>query len=111
MFKYIEGKMVEKSEHMLSANELAEKYGLWTLNGNPNGLLVRSILNDKVLALGMSVPEYYYPHSCGVMRVYPHILYQFTLQEFILTLPLGYEGVYETVNSSGKVMKINYKHI
>lgn len=107
MFKYIEGQMVEKSEHMLSAKELAELYHLQTLNGNPNGLLIRSILDDKLSELDISFPEYYYPHGHGVMRVYPQILYKKVLTDFVLPIPFGYEGTYET----RKGTRIKYRRI
>ena len=77
MIKYIKGKMVELSEHMLFAKEIAYMYGLETLNGKPNALLVKHILKDN---LDSSLPEYYYPYSNGVARVYPKEHYQKILE-------------------------------
>ena len=107
MIKYIEGRMVELPEHMLFAKEIAERYHLRTLNNKPNSLLVKHIIKDN---LDSSAPEYYYPYSNGVARVYPKEHYQKIILEFISSINPG-TGVYETTNDSGKPTKINYEYI
>ena len=54
-YKYIKGHEVVMDEHMLSATELAKIYGLYTLNNNPNGLLVTRILADYVSSNNLNV--------------------------------------------------------
>ena len=89
MYKYIKGREVLVDEHMLSATELAKIYGLYTSNGNPNGILVRQVLLDYVKDTKLNISEYYYPHGHGVMRVYPQILYDRALSEFVFNLEEG----------------------
>ena len=48
VYEYIKGQTVTLTEHMLSATELAKRYGLYTLNNHPNGMLVSNILADYV---------------------------------------------------------------
>jgi hypothetical protein len=105
-FKYIEGKMIENEEHMLFAKEIAEVYHLYSLQGKPNGLLVKHILKDNLCSF---LPEYYYPYSNGVARVYPKMHYHKILSEFISNICIG-NGIYQTIDESGKSIKINYKY-
>lgn len=108
MYKYIEGKEVLMQEHMLSATELAKLYGLLTVNNNPNGMLVCMILSDYVKDI--EFPEYYYPHGHGVMRVYPSIIYDKALSNFIANLKEGEKYTY-TINGNQKgKSKINFKY-
>ena len=111
MYKYIKGHEVLVDEHMLSATELAKIYGLYTSNGNPNGILVRQVLLDYVKDTKLNISEYYYPHGHGVMRVYPQILYDRALSEFVFNLEEGKEYTYivHDDNNKGK-SKINYKY-
>lgn len=95
-------------EHMLSATELAKIYGLYTLNNNPNGLLVTRILADYVSSNNLNVSEYYYPHGQGVMRVYPSFIYEKALTDFVFRLEEDKEYVY-IVNNRNEKRKINYK--
>ena len=108
MYKYIKGHEVLVDEHMLSATELAKIYGLYTLNNNPNGLLVTRILADYVSSNNLNVSEYYYPHRQGVMRVYPSFIYEKALTEFVFRLEEDKEYVYIVDNRNEK-RKINYK--
>ena len=85
-YKYIKGHEIVMDEHMLSATELAKIYGLYTLNNNPNGLLVTRILADYVSSNNLNVSEYYYPHRQGVMRVYPSFIYEKALTDFVFRL-------------------------
>lgn len=94
VYEYIKGKKVQVEEHMLSATELASMYGLYTLNNNPNGLLVSQILSDYVRDTNLNVAEYYYPHNRGVMRVYPEIVYSKPLLDFCFDLKDGDEKIY-----------------
>ena len=107
-YKYIKGHEVIMDEHMLSATELAKIYGLYTLNNNPNGLLVTRILADYVSSNNLNVSEYYYPHGHGVMRVYPSFIYEKALTDFVFRLEEDKEYVY-IVNNRNEKRKINYK--
>mgnify|MGYP006341644007 FL=1 len=107
-YKYIKGHEVVMDEHMLSATELAKIYGLYTLNNNPNGLLVTRILADYVSSNNLNVSEYYYPHRQGVMRVYPSFIYEKALTDFVFRLEEDKEYVY-IVNNRNEKRKINYK--
>ena len=107
-YKYIKGHEIVMDEHMLSATELAKIYGLYTLNNNPNGLLVTRILADYVSSNNLNVSEYYYPHRQGVMRVYPSFIYEKALTDFVFRLEEDKEYVYIVDNSNEK-RKINYK--
>ena len=107
-YKYIKGHEVVMDEHMLSATELAKIYGLYTLNNNPNGLLVTRILADYVSSNNLNVSEYYYPHRQGVMRVYPSFIYEKALTDFVFRLEEDKEYVYIVDNRNEK-RKINYK--
>ena len=107
-YKYIKGHEVIIDEHMLSATELAKIYGLYTLNNNPNGLLVTRILADYVSSNNLNVSEYYYPHKQGVMRVYPSFIYEKALTDFVFRLEEDKEYVYIVDNRNEK-RKINYK--
>lgn len=109
-YRYIKGHEVFMEEHMLSATELAKLFGLYTLNNNPNGLLVSHILADYVRDSNLNVSEYYYPHGHGVMRVYPSIVYQKVLNDFVFDLEEGKEYTYVIHGENGK-SKLNYKHL
>lgn len=108
-YKYIKGREVLMDEHMLSATELAKIYGLFTLNNNPNGLLVTRILADYISNNNLNVSEYYYPHRQGVMRVYPSFIYEKALRDFVFRLEDGQKYVYIVDNKDEK-RKINYKY-
>ncbi len=95
---------------MLSATELAKLFGLYTLNNNPNGFLVSHILADYVRDSNLNVSEYYYPHGHGVMRVYPSIVYQKALNDFVFDLEEGKEYTYVISTERGK-SKLHYKHL
>lgn len=109
LYKYIKGREVLMEEHMLSATELAKQFGLYTLNNNPNGLLVSNILADYVDDKNLNVSEYYYPHSHGVMRVYPSFVYQKCLNDFVFDLQENTEYSY-VVNSKNGKSRINFKY-
>lgn len=109
MYKYIKGKEVFMQEHMLSSTELARLFGLYTLNNNPNGLLVTRILADFVRDSNLNVSDYFYPHGRGVMRVYPEIVYRKALNDFVFDLENGKEYSYVTHDKYGK-HRINYKY-
>lgn len=85
MYKYIKGKEVFVEEHMLSASEIAEKYGIYTTNKNkrPHGMLVAAILKQFINSVNLNISEYYYPHSKGVMKVYPEIVWKDAMRSFI----------------------------
>lgn len=95
------------NEHMLSATELARTYGLYTLNNNPNGLLVCHILADYVKNHNLNISEFDYPHGHGVMRVYPYALYEAVLTDFIFDLEEDKNYIYKDKASKSK---INYKY-
>jgi hypothetical protein len=109
MYKYIKGKEVLMEEHMLSATELAKQFGLYTVNGNPNGLLVSNVLADYVKNNNLNISDYYYPHGHGVMRVYPSIVYYKALNDFVFDLEENTEYNYVIEGKSGK-SRINFKH-
>ena len=107
VYEYIKGQTVTLTEHMLSATELAKRYGLYTLNNNPNGILVTNILADYVKDNNLNIAEYYYPHSKGCMRVYPAQLYNEALLDFTFPLESGVEYTYQ---SKVRKSKIRYKY-
>lgn len=110
VYEYIKGQTVTLTEHMLSSTELAKRYGLYTLNENPNGMLVTNILDDYVKDNNLNIAEYYYPHSRGCMRVYPAQLYQPALTDFTYKLDSGNEYVYQS-DKKRKRIKYKYKHL
>lgn len=103
MYEYIKGKKVQMEEHMLSATELAQLFGLYTLNNNPNGLLVAQILSDYVEDTNLNVSEYYYPHRKGVLRVYPELVYRKALYDFVFNLEDGEKKVYVSKHEKKKI--------
>lgn len=103
MYEYIKGKKVQMEEHMLSATELASMFGLYTLNHNPNGLLVSQILSDYVQETNLNIAEYYYPHSRGAMRVYPEIVYRKALSDFVFDFEDGDKKVYVSKYEKKKI--------
>lgn len=107
VYEYIKGQTVTLTEHMLSATELARRYGLYTLNNNPNGVLITNILADYVKENNLNIAEYYYPHSKGCMRVYPAQLYHEALLDFTFPLESGVEYTYQ---SKARRSKIRYKY-
>lgn len=109
MYKYIKGKEVLMEEHMLSATELAKQFGLYTVNGKPNGMLVTNILADYVKNSNLNVSDYYYPHGHGVMRVYPSIVYLKALNDFVFDLEEDVEYNYVIEGKNGK-SRIHFKH-
>ena len=105
VYEYIKGQTITSTEHMLSATELAKCYGLYTLNNNPNGMLVTNILADYIENNNINVAEYYYPHSKGCMRVYSAHIYHPALLDFTFSLEPGIEYTYQS-----KVRKIRIKY-
>lgn len=96
-------------EHMLSATELAKLFGLYSTTDKPNGLLVRYILEDYVKDNNLNVSEYYYAHGHGVMRVYPSIVYQKALSDFVFDLEEG--KIYDyVVHGLNRKNKLSYKY-
>jgi hypothetical protein len=110
MYKYIKGKEVLVDEHMLSATELAKQFGLLTVNNNPNGLLVCQILSDYVKDSNLNISDYFYPHGHGVMRVYPFMVYDKALREFVFDLEENKEYTYIVRDNVKGRSKINYKY-
>ena len=108
MYKYIKGHEVISSEHMLSATEIAEMYSLYTLNNKPNAKLVTVIIRDYFKD-DEDIYEYYYPHSHGVMRVYPYRIYSVALMRLALHLLGEQQQEHEYVSSDGKKIKFKYK--
>lgn len=109
MYNYIKGCKVLMEEHMLSATELAKIFGLYTLNDNPNAALISCILADYVKESNLNISEYYYPHSHGVMRVYPSVVYQKVLNDFVFDLKEDMEYSYIVNEANGK-KRISYKY-
>lgn len=109
MYKYIKGHEEFAEEHMLSATELARAYGLYTLNNNPNGLLVCKILAEYVRNKNLNIADYFYPHAHGVMRVYPEMVYDVPLTNFTFNLEENKEYYYVSIENDKK-SKINYKY-
>ena len=107
VYEYIKGQTVTLTEHMLSATELAKRYGLYTLNNHPNGMLVTNILADYVKENNLNVSEYYYPHSRGCRRVQPAQIYPNALSDCIFPLEPNVEYTYQ---SKARKSKINYKY-
>ena len=109
-YKYIGGHEILCDEHMLSATELAKRYGIVTVNDKPNGLLVCHLLNDYIYDSKIFMYEYYYPHAHGIMRVYPFALYDKVLNNFILKLNENTEYEYITKDTRKGIKKIKYKY-
>lgn len=109
-YKYIEGREVLCDEHMLSATEIAKLYGITTANDKPNGALVCNVLADYINSVGASMPEYYYPHSHGVMKVYPRMLYTKALNDFTQNLHKGEKYMYMTDDPNRNKKKIIFKY-
>lgn len=95
---------------MLSATELAKLYGLLTMNNHPNGLLVCQVLSDYVKDSNLNVSDYYYPHGHGVMRVYPFMVYDKALREFVFDLEDDKEYAYIVRDNTKGRSRINYKY-
>lgn len=110
VYEYIKGQTVTLTEHMLSATEIAKRYGLYTLNNNPNGMLVTNILADYVKDNNLNVAEYYYPHSKGCMRVYSAQIYDKALTDFVFLLESGVEYTYQSKERKSKI-KYKYKQL
>ena len=108
MYKYIKGHEVISSEYMLSATEIAKMYEFYTLNNEPNARLVTTIIEDYFKD-DRDVYEYYYPHSNGVMRVYPYHIYSVALMRLALHLLGKQQQECEYVSSNGKKIKFKYK--
>ena len=108
-YKYIKGVEVLSQEHMPSATELANHYGLLTMNGKPNAVLVTQIIADSFRHYGAPVDSYYYVHSHGVMKVYPRSQYAYPIECFIDTLKDGQEYNYTPQLPEKRIIKFKYK--
>lgn len=109
-YKYIKGTEILSTEHMLSATELASFYGLLTVNNKPNAVLVTQILEDssKPLFGATSASDFYFPHSHGVIKVYPRARYNI-LDAFVQSLKEGKVYEYGPRNTSKQPIKYKYK--
>ena len=89
MYEYIKGKKIQCQEHMLSATEIANIYGIYKVpdkigeNLKPNPIVVGAILREYDTVKNLNISEFYYPHSHGCMRVYPEIVWKPAMDEFI----------------------------
>ena len=111
-YKYIRGLEIISDEHMLSATELARMYGLQTVNGKPNAMLVSHLINDYVCKNNINVFDHYYAHSHGVMKVYPYSLYAKPLGDFVnimQTLGGDQEREYTSKYPEKRTIKFKYK--
>ena len=106
MYKYIKGHEVLMEEHMLSATEIAKAYGFYTPNNKPHAKLITKIIADYTKDKE-NIYEYYYPYSRGIMRVYPHDVYESALLCFNPYLIENQE--YKYVCSDGKKIKFKCK--
>lgn len=102
MYEYIKGKKVECEEHMLSASEIAMIYGIQTENKQPHSLMIAAILREYVRKTNLNVAEYYYQHSRGCMRVYPKLLWEPAMSEFMYYNDLDIDN-----NEQSRVYKID----
>ena len=108
-YKYIKGVEVLSKEHMPSATELANYYGLLTMNGKPNAALVAQVIADSFLHFGAHVDSYYYVHSHGAMKVYPKSQYEYPLDCFVESLKDGQEDNYIPQAPGKRIIKFKYK--
>jgi hypothetical protein len=85
MYKYIKGKEVFMEEHMLSASEIAAMFGIYS-NGKtarPHSFLVAAILREFIERNNLNISDYFYPHSNGVMKVYPELVWKKAMNTFV----------------------------
>lgn len=81
-YKYIQGEAVELDEHMLSATEIANLYGIYSQRGTPNGVMIGDYLQQHM----EGNLQYFYPYSHGVMKVYPMEFYSYWMNKLLETL-------------------------
>lgn len=118
MYEYIKGKKIQCPEHMLSATEIANIYGIYRVPDRsgeklkPNPLVVGAILREYDIVKNLNISEFYYPHGRGCMRVYPEMLWKPAMDEFIYKNELykhPTEKQYFRVDRESKTYSYYYK--
>lgn len=71
-YKYY--KEVISEEHMLFANEIAQKYNIYSVNNKPATMFVSSVLKDFIIASGED--QLMYQTVRGLTNVYPKRIYE-----------------------------------
>ena len=74
-----EKQYLKTSEHFLNATEIAEFFGLKTLNGNINSKIVKVVVDKNY----PNFPKYYYEKTRYPMRVYDLKTVAFLISTFI----------------------------
>lgn len=62
---------IQTEEHMLYAKEIAEAYGLYSLNGNPHYTLMKIIILDYLKENDIEYMPLFYDSRNGLKEVFP----------------------------------------
>ena len=101
---------VYSEEHFLSASEIAEKYGVYSVKGVPHGRLVKLLIANRLHEFhhAYQLPVYY-ETSKGMMRVYSSAVYDEVLKDFIKASSLVKEEL-KTIEMIDENKKVNFKY-
>lgn len=97
-------KKIEKDEHMLYASEIAEAYGILTVNNKCATRLVSNLLDDYIKKNNLKSEQLYYITTRGfIVKVYPRDLYREVMYKFA-------DALFEKYGSSlSEYEKLQYK--
>lgn len=101
---------VYSEEHFLSASEIAEKYGVYSIKGVPHGRLVKLLIANRLHEFHHvhQLPVYYETQK-GMMRVYSVNVYDEILKDFIKASSLVEEEL-KTIEMIDGTKKVSFKY-
>lgn len=101
---------VYSAEHFLSASEIAEKYGVYSVKGVPHGRLVKLLIANRINEFHHSYQlPVYYETKKGMMRVYSVNVYDEILKDFIKASGLV-KGEVKTIEMIDGTKAVNFKY-
>ena len=68
MYKYYYG--FESDEHMFFAKEIAEGFGVFTINNNPHSLLIKAMIVDFLLESNIKYKAIFFETKNGLREVF-----------------------------------------
>ena len=105
-------KKVQDEEHMLYATEIAELYGVVSVNNIPATRLVSRLLDEYIKKNNLEAEQHYYITKRGFQsKVYPASVYSVVMEEFkksLLNL-YGLETILESSRLSYKVDNVRFQ--
>lgn len=87
---------IKTEEHMLYAKEIAEIYGLYSLNGNPHSTLMKIIILDYLKENQIDYIPIFYNSRNGLKEVFPAKYYAPAFKIFLSKI--NYNNTYISLN-------------